>query len=106
MSSESSIKLPDSEEFSLTANSSTLADMDAKEDLGEEIFETAKIDKPLPKGYVLTDKELKNIISEFAYYQAEKRGFEAGFEEQDWVESEKAVLKKFTQMGIEKIEGE
>ena len=30
-------------------------------------------------------------ISEAAYYKAEKRGFEPGHEEQDWLEAEKEI---------------
>ena len=32
------------------------------------------------------------IIAENAYYKAEKRGFEPGYEEHDWIESERDVL--------------
>jgi hypothetical protein len=41
--------------------------------------------------------ERLRMIEEAAYYRAEKRGFEAGWEQQDWAESEKeidAMLKK------------
>lgn len=36
--------------------------------------------------------EIDRRIAESAYYKAEKRGFEPGFEEQDWIESEKDIL--------------
>lgn len=37
-------------------------------------------------------KEIINsFISEAAYYKAEKRGFEPGYEEQDWLEAEKDI---------------
>jgi hypothetical protein len=37
------------------------------------------------------------MIEEAAYYRAEKRGFEPGYEQEDWAQSEKeidAMLKK------------
>lgn len=45
-----------------------------------------------------TDPSLKIIrlfISEAAYYKAEKRGFAAGFEKQDWLEAEQEIKKEF-----------
>ena len=41
--------------------------------------------------------ERLRMIEEAAYYRAEKRGFEPGWEQRDWAESEKeidAMLKK------------
>ena len=32
-----------------------------------------------------------SFISEAAYYKAEKRGFESGHEEQDWLEAEREI---------------
>ena len=32
-----------------------------------------------------------SLISEAAYYKAEKRGFESGHEEQDWLEAEREI---------------
>jgi hypothetical protein len=32
------------------------------------------------------------LIAETAYYKSEKRGFEPGYEEHDWVESERDIL--------------
>jgi hypothetical protein len=36
--------------------------------------------------------EIGRVIAETAYYKAENRGFEPGFEEQDWIESEKDIV--------------
>ena len=36
--------------------------------------------------------EIGQFIAENAYYKAEKRGFEPGYEEHDWIESERDVL--------------
>jgi hypothetical protein len=36
--------------------------------------------------------DVGQIIAENAYYKAEKRGFEPGYEEHDWIESERDVL--------------
>lgn len=36
--------------------------------------------------------ELQRRIAEAAYYKSEKRGFEAGFENQDWIEAEREIL--------------
>jgi hypothetical protein len=36
--------------------------------------------------------DIGKIIAENAYYKAEKRGFEPGYEEHDWIESERDVL--------------
>jgi len=34
---------------------------------------------------------IHSFILEAAYYKAEKRGFESGYEEQDWLEAEREV---------------
>ena len=34
---------------------------------------------------------VQSFISEAAYYKAEKRGFEPGHEEQDWLEAEREI---------------
>ena len=34
---------------------------------------------------------IRLYISEAAYYKAEKRGFESGHEQQDWLEAEKEI---------------
>jgi hypothetical protein len=49
------------------------------------------------------DREvLRSMIAEAAYLKAEKRGFAAGCEMEDWVEAEKEILEKFpSQVGDE-----
>jgi hypothetical protein len=37
------------------------------------------------------DEERRSMIAEVAYFNAEKRGFEPGHEETDWLEAEKTV---------------
>jgi hypothetical protein len=37
------------------------------------------------------DEEIDRVIAEYAYYIAEQRGFEPGFEVQDWITSEKDI---------------
>ena len=46
----------------------------------------------LGTGLPVTSDGVRRIIAEQAYYKAERRGFEPGFEEQDWIESERDVL--------------
>ena len=36
-------------------------------------------------------KIVHSFISEAAYYKSEKRGFESGYEEQDWSEAEREI---------------
>ena len=43
------------------------------------------------KGPERSDDERRRLISESAYYRAERRGFEPGHEEEDWLEAEKDV---------------
>ncbi len=38
-----------------------------------------------------TPRERYEMIAKMAYFKAEKRGFEPGWEQQDWLESERAV---------------
>ncbi len=40
----------------------------------------------------ISAEELEAYIAEAAYYKAEKRGFEAGFEQEDWLEAEKKEI--------------
>lgn len=50
--------------------------------------------RPAPTGNArahITADELKKLIAEAAYYRAKQRGFEPGFELQDWVEAEAEV---------------
>ena len=48
--------------------------------------------------------EVRQVIAETAYYKAEKRGFEPGYEEQDWIESERDILGRYVDFGIENAE--
>jgi hypothetical protein len=38
--------------------------------------------------------QLRQEIEKAAYYRAQARGFAPGYEEQDWLEAEKEVLKR------------
>jgi hypothetical protein len=40
----------------------------------------------------MSGDELKKLIAEAAYYRAKERGFEPGYELQDWVEAEAEVM--------------
>ena len=46
------------------------------------------------KGGMDPDK-LRKMIAESAYYKAEKRGFSAGHEIEDWLEAEREVNKQY-----------
>jgi hypothetical protein len=51
-------------------------------------------DTPLPKRpsfYPPTEADWHRMISEAAYFRAEKRGFEVGHAIDDWLAAEKAV---------------
>jgi hypothetical protein len=39
------------------------------------------------------------FIAEAAYYKSEKRGFEPGYEEQDWMEAEREIGELLTEYG-------
>lgn len=41
---------------------------------------------------ITPEPEIDERISELAYYKAESRGFEPGYELQDWLEAEKELL--------------
>ncbi len=41
-------------------------------------------------------EDLRAAIAEAAYYRAEKRGFEPGYEVSDWVEAEQEIQSKRT----------
>ena len=40
-------------------------------------------------------EKIRKMISELAYYKAEKRGFAAGHEIEDWLEAEQEVNKQY-----------
>ncbi len=46
---------------------------------------------PLDKSSAFEDDELFQMISENAYYRAERRGFQAGEEVADWLAAEREV---------------
>ena len=43
------------------------------------------------KGPVVSPKERYEMIAKMAYFRAEKRGFEPGWEQEDWLESERLI---------------
>ena len=49
----------------------------------------------------LSDKEVRDIIAEYAYYKAQQRGFEPGHDFQDWIASEKDITDKLAFLGID-----
>ena len=55
-----------------------------------EALAKAKAKKELEDA-VKRDDERRRLIEESAYYRAERRGFEPGREEEDWLEAEKEV---------------
>ena len=71
----------------------------SSEELGEEITETSEPPvAPPPAGSLYTKDELQQLIAVAAYHKAQKRGFEAGFEEQDWVASEQEILRQYVDL--------
>jgi len=51
--------------------------------------------KPVPiEEPDVTENELRQMISEAAYYLAEKRGFGPGLEGEDWRQAEQEVLAR------------
>jgi len=45
-------------------------------------------------GAIPSEAELMEMISEAAYYRAEKRGFSPGLEADDWVQAEAEVMAR------------
>jgi hypothetical protein len=41
----------------------------------------------------VSGEELQRLVAEAAYYRAQRRGFEPGYELQDWVEAEAEVRR-------------
>jgi len=75
------------------------------EKIEQTILQSAKQVKPkLSQCFFVSSEEVKKIVAEIAYYKAEKRGFQPGYDVQDWVESERDVLKKFVYLGFEKAD--
>ena len=50
----------------------------------------ASAEKPSPP---VSGDELRRLVAEAAYYRAQRRGFEPGYELQDWVEAESEVKR-------------
>jgi hypothetical protein len=51
--------------------------------------------KPVPiEEPIVAESELRQMISEAAYYLAEKRGFVPGLEGEDWRQAEQEVLAR------------
>jgi len=44
------------------------------------------------------DAEIREMISQAAYYRAEKRGFEPGLELEDWAQAEAEVMARLQAM--------
>ncbi|MCB1857767.1 MAG: DUF2934 domain-containing protein [Gammaproteobacteria bacterium] len=54
-----------------------------------------------PQGAATTEfspRERYEMIAKMAYFKAEKRGFEPGWEQQDWLESERAIDEMLTKV--------
>ena len=47
-------------------------------------------EKPSPQ---MSSEDLQRLIAEAAYYRAQRRGFEPGYELEDWVEAEAEVKR-------------
>lgn len=41
-----------------------------------------------------SDDELRGLIAETAYYKAQQRGFQPGYEQRDWLEAEAEVMNR------------
>jgi Protein of unknown function (DUF2934) len=63
----------------------------------------AKTPKPIkPESSARADlapDELRQLISEAAYYRAKQRGFEPGHEIEDWVQAEAEVIRRLNGPG-------
>ena len=57
---------------------------------GSEALAKAKAKQEIEEA-LRCDDERRRLIEESAYYRAERRGFEPGHEEEDWLEAEKDV---------------
>ncbi len=58
------------------------------------IGQQPKAQSKAPSDAAVSDEELRAYIAEAAYYKAEKRGFAAGFEQEDWLEAEKEITAR------------
>ena len=59
------------------------------------IGKTARTGKKIsaPRASSIADADLKQLIRQEAYFRAERRGFAAGFEWQDWFDAEQEVYR-------------
>jgi hypothetical protein len=63
-----------------------------------------RVDSPVPtepaanSAAVPSEAEIFEMISEAAYYRAEKRGFQPGLEADDWVQAETEVMARLQAM--------
>ena len=75
------------------------------EEVEQIIAETSQENKTLSAtSFSVTSEELQQRIAETAYYKAERRGFEPGYEAQDWIESERDILGQYVDFGIENVD--
>ena len=62
--------------------------------------ESASVAAPVPEpspaanSTIPSEAELMEMISEAAYYRAEKRGFSPGLEADDWIQAEAEVMAR------------
>ena len=52
-----------------------------------KVVKKRKATKPMKSKLIVT----KEMIAEAAYYKAEQRGFNPGYEEHDWIEAEREL---------------
>ena len=66
-----------------------------------EANHAAAINKAASSSLHLSNDEVRYIIAEYAYYKAQQRGFEPGYDFQDWITSEKDIINKLAFLGID-----
>ena len=47
----------------------------------------------------VSPEELRKLISEAAYFRAQQRGFEPGYELEDWIQAEAEVMQRLNRAG-------
>ncbi|MEO8629516.1 MAG: DUF2934 domain-containing protein [Betaproteobacteria bacterium] len=63
--------------------------------INDEAQDSLEDDEPLDSAdSALATEELRDMIAEAAYYRAERRGFDGGFELEDWLEAEAEVRSR------------
>ena len=62
----------------------------------ESVPVAAPVPEPCPaaNSAIPSEAELMEMISEAAYYRAEKRGFSPGLEADDWIQAEAEVMAR------------